>query len=185
MVSTRPLISNSSCPCTNPLVIVPRGSIITDIATFMFHSSFSSLAKSRYLSFCSLSFNFTLSSVGTAKSTIWQVLFFCCCWLLLGEVAWPRSGDPFVSKNPRGVCVSYSPGLILTYAYTICLYGQIKISCTVPSGPPCPPRCVWSCTLSVLICRFRLLYDWLFRVSHLITYICCFVASYLFLLWYD
>ena len=41
---------------------------------------FTSLASSRYLSFFSLSFNFTLWSVETAKSTVLQVLFFC--WLL-------------------------------------------------------------------------------------------------------
>ena len=33
-------------------------------------------ARARYLSFFSLSFNFTLWSAGTAKSTILQVLFF-------------------------------------------------------------------------------------------------------------
>ena len=87
-VSTRPLISKSSSPFINPLVTVPRPPIIIGInVTFMFHSLFvffSFLARSRYLSFFSLSFNFTLWSAGTAKSTILQVLFFCCfCWLLL------------------------------------------------------------------------------------------------------
>ena len=76
MVSTCPLISKSSSPCTNPLVIVLRAAIIIGIiVTFMFHSFFNSLAMSRYLSF-SLSFNFTLWSARTAKSTILQVLFF-------------------------------------------------------------------------------------------------------------
>ena len=41
----------------------------------MFHGFFSSLARSRYLSFFSFSFNFTLWSAGTAKSTIQQVSF--------------------------------------------------------------------------------------------------------------
>ena len=37
-VSTRPVISNSSSPCTNPLVTVARASIIIGInATFIFH----------------------------------------------------------------------------------------------------------------------------------------------------
>ena len=40
-------------------------------------------------------------------------------------------------------------------------------------------------TLSVLICCIRLLCNWSFRFYHYVTYICCFVASYLFLLWYD
>ena len=39
MISTRPLISKFSSPCTNPLVTVPREPItIGIIVTFMFHS---------------------------------------------------------------------------------------------------------------------------------------------------
>ena len=64
-------------------------------------------------------FQFTLWSVGTAKSTILQVLFFC--WLSLGLVVWPRLGDPFISQNSKGVRVSQ--GQILGCAYTICSYG--------------------------------------------------------------
>ena len=71
IVSTFPLISEFSCLFINPLVIVPRAPItIGIIVTFMFHSFFISLARSGYLSFFSLSFNFTLWSAGTAKSTI-------------------------------------------------------------------------------------------------------------------
>ena len=40
------------------------------------HDLFNSLAKMSYLWFFSISFNFTLWSAGTAKSTILQVLFF-------------------------------------------------------------------------------------------------------------
>ena len=35
---------------------------------------------------------------------------------------------------------------ILVYAYTICLYGQISISCTLPSGSTLPPGCTKSYT---------------------------------------
>ena len=75
MVSTHALISNPfspfTNPFTNPLVTVPSAKIIIGITvTFMFHSFFSSLARYRYLSLFSLSFNFTLWSAGTAKSTI-------------------------------------------------------------------------------------------------------------------
>ena len=77
MVSTRPLISKFSIPFLNSLVTAPRAPIIIGITVnFMFHSFFYSLARSRYLSFFSFSFNLTLCSVGTAKSTIWQVLTF-------------------------------------------------------------------------------------------------------------
>ena len=85
MVSTRPLISKSSSPFNNPSLIVPRTPItIGIIVTFLFHSFSYSLARSRYLSFFSLSFNFILWSAGTAKSTIHPVLF------------WSKLGDPFV-----------------------------------------------------------------------------------------
>ena len=44
MVSTRPLISKSSSPCTNPLVTMQSAPItISIIHTFMFHSFFSVL----------------------------------------------------------------------------------------------------------------------------------------------
>ena len=69
--------SKSSRPFNNPLVIVPNAPItIGIIVTFMFHSLFNSLARSRYLSFFSLSFRFILWSAGTAKSTILKILFF-------------------------------------------------------------------------------------------------------------
>ena len=77
IVSTRPPIFKSSRPFNNPLVTVPNAPItIGTIVTFMFHSFFNSLARSRYLSFFSLSFRFILWSAETAKSTILQILFF-------------------------------------------------------------------------------------------------------------
>ena len=77
IVSTRLPNSESSRPFNNPLVIMPNALItIGTIVTFMFHRFFNSLAKSRYLSFFSLSFRFILWSAGTAKSTILQILFF-------------------------------------------------------------------------------------------------------------
>ena len=77
IVSTHPPTSKSSRPFYNPLVIVPKAPItIGIIVTLMFHSFSNYLARSRYLSFFSLSFNFILWSTGTAKSTILEVLFF-------------------------------------------------------------------------------------------------------------
>ena len=53
-ISTRPPTSKSSRPFNNHLVIVPKAPItIGTIVTFMFHSFFNSLARSRYLSFFS------------------------------------------------------------------------------------------------------------------------------------
>ena len=77
IVPTRPPTSKSSRPFNNPLVIVPKAPItICTIVTFMFHSFFNSLVRSRYISFFSHSFRFILWSAGTAKSTILQILFF-------------------------------------------------------------------------------------------------------------
>ena len=71
MVSTRSVISKSSCPCSNPLVTVPRAPITIGItANFIFHGFFDFPVRSWYLSLFSHSFNFTLWFTGTAKSTI-------------------------------------------------------------------------------------------------------------------
>ena len=124
MVSTRPPTSKSSSPFNNPLVSVPKAPItIGIIVTFMLYSFFNSLARSKYVSFFSHSFNFILWSARTAKSTILQVLFFC--WLLLGLVFWPRLGDLFVCQSLIRVYVGYFLGHVLGCAYTICSYGQI------------------------------------------------------------
>ena len=124
MVSTCLLISKSSSPFNNHLVTVPKAPITSGIIlTYMFHSLFNSLVRSSYLSFFSLSFNFTLLSAGTAKSKILQVL----CLLLiiirsdhLTEITWSIC----ISKSHRSF-VCHSPGQLLSCAYTICSYGQI------------------------------------------------------------
>ena len=96
MVSTRPPGSKFFSPFNNPLVIVPKAPItINIIVTFMFQSFFTSPARSKYLSFFSLSFSFSLWS---KKFTILQVHFFCR--LLLGLVFWPRLGEPFICQSP-------------------------------------------------------------------------------------
>ena len=110
IVSTRPPISKSSRPFNNPLVIVPNAPIIIGtIVTFMFHSFFNSLARSRYLSFFSLSFRIILWSAGTAKSTILQIFFFFFLLIimrsgLLAGIKW----SVCMLKSYRSLCVSFS-----------------------------------------------------------------------------
>ena len=66
MVSTRPLISKSSCPFINLFVLLSfSGSI--------FFLQFSGIVRPSFFSF---SFSFTLNSNGMVKSTIRHVLFF-------------------------------------------------------------------------------------------------------------
>ena len=108
MVFICPLISMSSTPVFNHLMIVPKAPITIDIiVTFKFYSFFNSLAKSRYLSFFSLSFNFTLWSAGTAKS---KILHFLSFWLIiirsdrLAEIRWPV----YISKSHCSLCVLFS-----------------------------------------------------------------------------
>ena len=99
MVCTHPPTSKSFSPFNNPLVTVLKAPITIGIfITFMFHSFFYSLAKSRYLSFFSHSFSFILWSDGTAKSTILQILFLIFSFFfflfiiirsgLLAEIRW-------------------------------------------------------------------------------------------------
>ena len=77
MISTRPPTSKSSSPFNNHLVTVPNAQItIGIIVTFMFHSFFNSLTKSKYLSLFSYSFSFILWSAVAAKSTFLQIPFF-------------------------------------------------------------------------------------------------------------
>ena len=91
MVSTCPDNSKYFNPFINPSVTVTRVPItINIVVTLMFHSFFNSLARSRYLSFFSLSFNYILWSDGTVKSTIQQffkkiiiiiiIIEFFCIW---------------------------------------------------------------------------------------------------------
>ena len=77
IVSTRPLTSKSSRPFNNPLLTVPNAPItIGTIVTFMFHSFFNSLTRSRYLSFFSLSFRFILWSADSKVNNFADSLSF-------------------------------------------------------------------------------------------------------------
>ena len=108
MISTRPPTSKSFSPFSNPLVIVPNAPIkIGIIVTFMFHSFFNSLARSRDLSFFSPSFSFILWSAGTTKSTILQVLFFLLIIIrsgLLATIRW----SVCMSKSHRSLLLLFT-----------------------------------------------------------------------------
>ena len=145
IIFIRPLIFNSSSPLTKPLEIVLSALITIGITvTFMFHSFYTFLIRFKYLSHCSFSFILILWSSGTAKPIIRQVLFF------LFKII-PGSGllgrDLFVSQNPREFCEPHSQERNLIDAYTMCLYGQISVSCTITSGS--------TCTLFALVCFIR------------------------------
>ena len=108
----------------------------------MFHSFFSSLARSKFLSLSLVSFIFTLVCWNSKIHKIANSLFL----LILGLVFLMGLGHLIVSQNPREFYESQSVGLILVCAYTIWLYGQISIYCTIPSGSIFPTHHTWSCT---------------------------------------
>ena len=108
IVSVRPPISKSSRPFNNPLVIVPNAPItIGTIVTFMFHSFFNSLARSRYLSFFSHSFRFILWSARTEKSTILQIFFLLLIIMRSGLLAGIRWSVCMLNSH-RSLCVAFS-----------------------------------------------------------------------------
>ena len=79
IVSIHPQISNSSSPFPilwEPLQVC-QSQLVSPL-TLIFHSFFSSQARSKYLTLFAFSLIFTLCSTGMAKSIIWQILFFCC-----------------------------------------------------------------------------------------------------------
>ena len=97
MVSTRPPISKSSSPFSNPLVTVTIGIIVT----CMFHSFFYSLARSRYLSFFSHSFSFILCiSVSSWFLTGVWVTASLLKFPGLFSVFWPISTMLYFEQSP-------------------------------------------------------------------------------------
>ena len=135
MVSTRLRTSKFSSPFNNPLVTVPKAPItIGIIVTFMFHSFFNSLARSRYFFFFSHSSSFILWSAGTAKSTILQVLFFLLIIIrsgLLFEISW----SVCTSKSHRSLCVSFSRtgcGLCIYHLFVWSNLNSLQISQWIP-----------------------------------------------------
>ena len=130
------------------------------------------LERSRYLSFFSLSFNFTQ---WIPKSTILQVFFLL--WIItrfsrLAEIRW----FVCISESQRSLCISLCRTYFGLCIYCLFIWSNLKLLHL--SGLPCPPSRVSSYILSVLICCIHLLCDGSFRLFYHITYICCFVASY-------
>ena len=140
IVSTRPLTSKSFRPFNNSLVIVPTAPItIGTIVHFMFHSFFNSLARSRYLSFFSLSFRCIVGSAGTAKSTILQILFFLLIIMTSGLLAGIR-WSVCMLKSHRSLCESFSrtgAGLCIYHLFVWSNWNFLHISqwITLPTQP--------------------------------------------------
>ena len=117
IVSTHPPTSKSSRPFNNLLDIVIKAPItIGTIVTFMFHSFFDSLARSRYLSFFSHSFWFIQWSTGTASRQFWKFSFLLLIIIRCGRLAgiwW----SVLMLKSLRSLCV-----LISRAGAGLCIY---------------------------------------------------------------
>ena len=128
IVSTRPPTSKSSRPFNNPFVIMPNTLITSSaIVTFMFHSFFNSLVRSRYLSFFSLFFKFILWSAGTAKSTILQIFFLLLIIIRSGLLAWIR-WSVCMLKSHRSLCESFLLLLLLLLSYKMYRNSHLRLS---------------------------------------------------------
>ena len=185
IVSTRPLTSKSSRPFNNPLVTVPNTPItIGAIVTFMFHSFFNSLARSRYLSFFSLSLRFILWSAGTAKSTILQILFLLLIIMRSGLLAGIR-WSVWMLKSHRSLCESFSrtgAGLCIYHLFVWSNWNFLHIS----QGITFPTQ---SCLALYSFCANLLhsLIMWLIVSSsslHSLHLLFCCVLSILALIWF-
>ena len=173
MVSTRPVISMSSSPFHNPSVTVPRTTITNcTIVSFMFYSFFKSLARSRYFS----SFNF-LSVLFKVQLRQESLRFRMFSFLLLiiirsrrvAEIRW----SVCMWKSPRGLCVSFSRtdvwlGIHHWFVLSYTNFFYATLSCLIPILRQFPAFAYYEINNFVSI-----------------TYICYFVTSYLFSLWYD
>ena len=105
MVTTRPLISNSSTPCSNLLVIVPIAPITNSITvTFMCHSFFQFSGQILVL----ISLFVFLQPERQSPLFGWFSFFFFFCLLPRVLVIWTRLNDPFVSQNLEEFWVSFS-----------------------------------------------------------------------------
>ena len=130
---------------------------------------FQILSKVQVLILLFTYFRFYRGQFGQKNTQFWIFLFFFFFFLLLLII---KRSDR-LDEIRWSVCISEFQGIYDLFAWSnlnLMLSSQWIILTTE------------SC-LPVLICCTRLC-DWSFRLFHHITYISCFVGSYLFLLWY-
>ena len=152
IVSTRPPISKYSRPFNNPLVTVPNAPItICKIVTFMFHSFFNSLTRSRYLSFFFSTFLQIYSVVRrNSKVENFADSRFLVIIMRSGLLAGIKCSVCML-KSHRSLCESFSrtgAGLCIYHLLVWSNWNFLHIS----SGSPCRSSRVSHCTPPVLIC---------------------------------
>ena len=181
MVSTCPPTSKSLSPFNNPLVTMPKASIMIGIiVTFLFHSffQFSSKVQVLILLFTFFQFYSVVSWDSKVHNFASSLSFFLLITLrsgLLAEIWW----SVCMSKSYRSLCVSFSrtdAGLCMYDLFVLSNLNFLHISqwITLPTQ---------SCTLSNLL---HLLIMWLIVSSlsphHLHLLFCC-ILSIFALIW--
>ena len=71
--------------------------------------------------------------------------------LILFMIFWSELGDPFELQSLRKFYAYHFLGNILFCAYAVFHYGEISVSCTIPSGSPFPLSHAYSC---ISFCQF-------------------------------
>ena len=107
IVSTRPPTSKSSRPFNNPLFIVPKAPItIGKIVTFMFHSFFNSLARSKYYPSFHILSDLFCDPPGQQSRQFCKFSFFLLIIIRSGLLAGIRS-SVYMLKSHRSLCLSF------------------------------------------------------------------------------
>ncbi len=163
MISTRPLISLSFSLCTNLLVTVPSAPITIGISvTFMFHSFFNSLKRSRNSSLFSASFSFALWSAGTVDCLTGSIFLLTMIRSgHLAEIRWSKC----TSKSHRIFCISFSRMGFGLSVYHLFVWSNLNFL----------HNSQWS-TLPTQLCL--VLYSFCVNLLHLITMIISSLSLY-------
>ena len=126
MVYIRAIISQSSSPCTNPLVDAPRAPLtIGTTVTFIFHSSFQFPSNVQILIRLFTFFHFySVASRDSKVKSSKDSVCFIFCWILQGLIIWPTFGDPFVSLTPLDLYVSFYRTDSVLYIYHLFVWSN-------------------------------------------------------------
>ena len=189
MVSTRPPTSKSSSSSNNPLVTEPNAPItIGTIVTFMFHSFFNYLTRSRYLPFFSQSFSFILRSAGSAKSTNCIFFFFFFFFFFFVDYKSGRLAEirlfVCMPKSHRSLFVSFSRTDTRLCIYNLLVWSnlnflQVSQRITLPTDSY---LVLYSFCANLLlsIIMWLMVSSLSLHCQHLLSF-----ETYIFSLWYD
>ena len=170
---------------SNLLVIVLRAPITNGInfhVPQLFFFQFISKVYILILLFSFFQFYSVISQDSKVHSSADSLIF---CWLYirfrrLAKIRW--SGCISIISE-EFACFFLQNSFWVLHITFVCMV-RLKFLAQFPVGHlsnPVVPSCI---TLFVLICCIQLC-DWSFRLYHHLTYICCFVGSYQFFLWYE